>query len=90
MCRPDWEKCADFVQGGITRWQELSDGKASNELVDVLLHEISAGGFVESAGADYFEGQVGPSLHKLNPLKLKEIDNVWAFVCTHLWELREV
>ncbi|KAK7114786.1 translin-associated factor X-interacting protein 1-like [Littorina saxatilis] len=63
--RPDWEKCADFVQGGITRWQELSDGKASNELVDVLLHEISAGGFVESAGADYFEGQgTGPEIPK--------------------------
>ena len=56
--RPDWEKCADYVQGGHSRWKELSDGKGSNELVDVLLQEIGSGGFVDSTGADYFDGQV--------------------------------
>lgn len=61
--RPDWEKCADFVQGGMTRWRELSNGKGSNELVDVLLQEIGSGGIVDSSGADYFDGQgTGPSV----------------------------
>lgn len=56
--RPDWEKCADVVSGGVVRWKELSDGKTSNDLVDVLLSEIQAGGPVDSGGAEYFDGQV--------------------------------
>ncbi|BFZ19882.1 hypothetical protein BsWGS_22921 [Bradybaena similaris] len=61
--RPAWDKCADFVQGGIVRWKELSEGKRSNELVDVLLSEIQSGGFVDTVGADYFEPQgTGPEV----------------------------
>lgn len=56
--RPDWEKCADVVSGGVVRWKELSDGKTSNDLVDALLSEIQAGGPVDSGGAEYFDGQV--------------------------------
>lgn len=55
--RPDWEKAADCVQGGITRWKEISEGKRSDELVDVLLTEIQSGGIVDTAGGDYFDGQ---------------------------------
>ncbi|KAK3586266.1 hypothetical protein CHS0354_006958 [Potamilus streckersoni] len=64
--RPDWEKCADFVKGGIGRWKELSDGKRSNELVDILLSEMASGEIVDnSSGAEYFEGQgTGPSIPK--------------------------
>lgn len=63
--RPDWEKCADVVSGGVVRWKELSDGKTSNDLVDVLLSEIQAGGPVDSGGAEYFDGQgTGPSVPK--------------------------
>ena len=40
------------------RWKELSEGKRSNELVDVLLTEIQSGGFADTAGADYFDPQV--------------------------------
>jgi hypothetical protein len=55
--RPDWEKCGDYVQGGIQRWKEISEGKGSNELVDLLLQEMGSGGFVEG-GAEYFDAQV--------------------------------
>uniref|UniRef100_A0A2C9JQP7 Translin-associated factor X-interacting protein 1 N-terminal domain-containing protein n=1 Tax=Biomphalaria glabrata TaxID=6526 RepID=A0A2C9JQP7_BIOGL len=55
--RPHWDKCADYVQGGSVRWQQLSEGKRSTELVDVLLNEIQVGGFVDTVGADYFDPQ---------------------------------
>lgn len=61
--RPDWEKCADVISGGVVRWKELSDAKTSNDLVDVLLGEIQAGGPVDSGGAEYFDGQVQCNLH---------------------------
>ncbi|GFN79179.1 translin-associated factor x-interacting protein 1 [Plakobranchus ocellatus] len=61
--RPQWDKCADSIQGGIMRWKELSEGKRSNELVDVLLSEIQSGGFADTAGADYFDPQgTGPEV----------------------------
>ncbi|XP_059164929.1 translin-associated factor X-interacting protein 1-like [Physella acuta] len=53
--RPNWEKCSDYVQGGATRWQQLSEGKRSNELVDVLLQEIQSGGTGDTVGTDYFD-----------------------------------
>ncbi|XP_076449888.1 translin-associated factor X-interacting protein 1-like isoform X1 [Babylonia areolata] len=63
--RPDWAKCADCVQGGMERWKELSEGKTTNELVDVLLQEMGSGGFVDSSGAEYFDGQgTGPEVPK--------------------------
>ena len=40
------------------RWKEISEGKRSDELVDVLLNEIQSGGIVDSVGAEYFDGQV--------------------------------
>lgn len=55
--RPDWEKCSDCVQGGIMRWKEISEGKRSDELVDILLNEIQSGGIVDTVGAEYFDGQ---------------------------------
>ena len=42
-CRPKWERCAPIVEGGVERWNELSCGKTSNELVDILLNEIIGG-----------------------------------------------
>ena len=50
--RPDWDKCADFVNGGMAGWEDLSQDKSTNECVDVLLNEIAAG------GAEYFDGKV--------------------------------
>lgn len=63
--RPDWEKCADAVRGGMVRWKELSDGKTSNELVDVLLTELASGEIMDMGGAEYFDGQgTGPLVPK--------------------------
>ena len=57
-CRPNWEKCADVVAGGMDRWKELREGKTSDQLVDVLLNEISGGAGDEAGGAEYFDPQV--------------------------------
>lgn len=61
--RPDWDKCADFVNGGMARWKELSHNKSTNECVDVLLNEIAAGGGSDAGGAEYFDGKgTGPEI----------------------------
>ncbi|XP_063168990.1 translin-associated factor X-interacting protein 1 [Candoia aspera] len=41
--RPDWNKCAEVILGGTERWSNLSLGKTSDQLVDVLLEEIGGG-----------------------------------------------
>ena len=61
-CRPFWSKCAEFVHGGPDKWAELSKGRSSNELVDVLLAEISGLDINEIAVGDLFQAQVGGSL----------------------------
>nr|XP_002739306.1 PREDICTED: translin-associated factor X-interacting protein 1-like [Saccoglossus kowalevskii] len=53
--RPYWEKCVNHIEGGEDRWKKLSEGKTSDELVDVLLSEI-VGGDLDGSGDD-FEGQ---------------------------------
>ena len=55
--RPQWDRCADFVPGGQMRWKELSEGKTSDQIVDILLNEIS-GDAADTGGAEYFDGQV--------------------------------
>jgi len=42
----------------MAKWKELSEGKRSNELVDILVTEMAAGGAMDSGGAEYFDGQV--------------------------------
>ncbi|XP_069948667.1 translin-associated factor X-interacting protein 1-like [Cherax quadricarinatus] len=39
--RPDWNRAAEYVEGGISRWRELSCGKNSDQLVDVLISELT-------------------------------------------------
>ncbi|XP_047691217.1 translin-associated factor X-interacting protein 1 isoform X4 [Prionailurus viverrinus] len=51
--RPDWTKCEGVVAGGPNRWQMLAEGKNSDQLVDVLLEEISEGLLREK---DFFPG----------------------------------
>ena len=50
------------LQGGAERWTELSNGKASDELVDILLREVASTGIQDSGGAEYFDGQVNRAL----------------------------
>ena len=67
--RPDWDKCADHVNGGMNRWKELTTGKTSNEMVEVLLSEMASGEIVDVGGAEYFDGQVYTFRSSLNCLQ---------------------
>ena len=63
LYRPQWEKCAQYVEGGADRWNELSQDRSSDELVDVLLAEMTGQDIAiiqagVSTGAEYFQGQV--------------------------------
>lgn len=68
--RPHWEKCAQYVEGGTDRWNELSQNRSSDELVDVLLAEMTGQDIAiiqagVSTGAEYFQGQgAGPEVPK--------------------------
>lgn len=62
-CRPHWEKCAQYVEGGADRWNDISQNRSSDELVDVLLAEMTGQDIAiiqagASTGAEYFQGQV--------------------------------
>ena len=51
------------MEGGTDRWNELSQDKTSDELVDVLLAEMTGQDIAiiqagVSTGAEYFQGQV--------------------------------
>ncbi|XP_068200563.1 translin-associated factor X-interacting protein 1-like [Palaemon carinicauda] len=39
--RPEWNRVAEYIEGGITRWRELSYGKTSDQMVDVLISELT-------------------------------------------------
>lgn len=55
--RPDWNRCANIIAGGAQRWQEISEGKSSDELVGLLLNELAGTG-PDAQQTDYFTGQV--------------------------------
>ena len=63
VSRPHWEKCAPYVEGGADRWNTLSQDRSSDELVDVLLAEMTGQDIAiiqagVNTGAEYFQGQV--------------------------------
>jgi len=59
LCRPRWERCSEIVAGGAEFWTQATEGKTSDEIVDILLAEIQGGGSSRSRGqVDYFEGLV--------------------------------
>ena len=39
--RPDWNRCVKVIDGGYERWNKIANGKSSDELVDLLLFELS-------------------------------------------------
>lgn len=49
--RPDWDECAKVLEGGEERWLQISQGKKSGQLVNLLLKEIMGDG----EGYEYFE-----------------------------------
>ena len=73
--RPFWSKCAEFVRGGPDKWAELSKGRSSNELVDVLLAEISGLDISEIATGDLFQAQVWSPSHYHELLSSYKVTN---------------
>ncbi|XP_040265056.1 translin-associated factor X-interacting protein 1 [Bufo bufo] len=51
--RPAWEKCVDIFPEVFQRWSEVSEGKSSDQLVDVLLTELGTKILKEK---DFFPG----------------------------------
>lgn len=39
--RPDWYKCAEYIYGGLPRWQAIAVGKSSEEMLQILLQEMT-------------------------------------------------
>ena len=60
--RPDWNRCADYVEGGEERWSELSKGLSSEELMEVLLAELAGVDPSEITRDVVFQGKVGMTI----------------------------
>ena len=56
--RPDWSRCAEFIDGGSEKWIEISEGRSSDELVDVLCAQIAGVDISELTTHGIFQGQV--------------------------------
>jgi len=58
LCRPEWSRCAEYIEGGAERWMELVEGRSSDQLVDVLLAQIAGVDVSEIAKEEVFQGKV--------------------------------
>ena len=56
--RPDWSRCAGYVEGGSETWKTVSEGQSSDYLVDVLLAEIAKVDISEIRKDDNFQAMV--------------------------------
>lgn len=56
--RPDWSRCGEFIEGGPDKWAEISEGRSSDELVDVLLAQIAGVDISELKRHEVFQAQV--------------------------------
>jgi len=57
-CRPDWERCAEYIEGGTDKWCGLAEGKSSDQLVDILLAQIAGVDVSEITKGEAFQGKV--------------------------------
>lgn len=64
--RPDWDRCAAYIEGGAEKWVKLTSDRSSDHKVDVLLAHISGVDVAEITKRDPFQGQV----HMIVPLAL--------------------
>ena len=55
--RPDWERCASYIDGGNERWTALSEGRSSDRKLDILLAQIAGVDVSEITKDDMFQGQ---------------------------------
>ena len=56
--RPDWGRCGLYVEGGPERWTELSEGRSSDGMLNVLLAQMAGMDESEVAKGDPFTGRV--------------------------------
>ncbi|XP_078526115.1 translin-associated factor X-interacting protein 1 [Lissotriton helveticus] len=75
--RPHWVKCAEVLPGGYDNWITVSEGRNSDELVDLLLSEL---GWRILKEKDFFEG-MGTGLGV--PVHLRQDDPVKNLMLTH-------
>lgn len=57
-CRPDWGRCAEYIEGGADKWDGLAEGKSSDQLVDILLAQIAGVDVSEITKEEAFQGKV--------------------------------
>lgn len=56
--RPEWARCGEFIDGGPEKWAEISEGRSSDELVDILCAQIAGVDISELTHHGTFKGQV--------------------------------
>lgn len=59
--RPDWARCAEYIEGGADKWEGLAEGKSSDQMVDVLLAQIAGIDVSEITKEEAFQGKVHTS-----------------------------
>ena len=52
--RPEWQRCGEFVED----WREASDGRSSDQLVDLLIARLSDRSLEEVTALSGFQGKV--------------------------------
>ena len=57
--RPDWSRCAEYINGGKERWDELSKGLSSEETMEALLAELAGVDLNDITQDVVFQGKVG-------------------------------
>lgn len=77
---PQWDRCAQYIDGGQDKWNELSNGKSSDQVVDVLLAEIAGVSIDELIKSDVFDGKASLLNPQLNPGLVFDFQQVgcWA------------
>ena len=59
--RPDWGRCGLYIEGGPDRWHQLSEGRSSDGILNILLAQMAGMDESEVAKGDPFVGQVSPT-----------------------------
>lgn len=74
--RPDWDKVAHIIDGGMERWKQLATGKSSEQLMDIFIQEIVNGNSRETIKEeDYFSG-LGDDSNVLPFLRAPKSDQI--------------
>ncbi|XP_072013895.1 translin-associated factor X-interacting protein 1-like [Amphiura filiformis] len=70
--RPEWDRCAQVLEGGEERWNVIAQEKKSDELVGILLREIMGDG----VGFEWFEprgmGEDVPVYLRFEDIKIRD------------------